>query len=71
MHGVRLGLDEVVVQFDKVDGDDIQHPIHLTAILPHPTSSYTGFFCQPTISYPVVHILKNPVLDKEGCGRTG
>ena len=29
VHGVRLGLDEVVVQLDKVDGDDIQHPIHL------------------------------------------
>ena len=29
VHGVRLGLDEVVVQLDNVDGDDIQHPIHL------------------------------------------
>ena len=32
---------------------------HPTAILPHPTSSYTGSFCHPTISYPVVRILSH------------
>ena len=61
---------------DKVDGDDIQHPIHLyplekgsfTAwkhndILPCPTlsyPSYTVFYCHPTTSYLVLHWILLP-----------
>ena len=37
-------------------------PAYLTYLLPHPTSSYTGFFCHPTPTRSYL-ILPHPTLD--------
>ena len=42
VHGVGLGLDEVVVRLDEVARYDIQHPIHL---YPLEKGSFTAWKC--------------------------
>ena len=46
VHGVELGLDEVVVRLDEVARDDIQQPIHL---YPLEKGSCTAWKCKERV----------------------
>ena len=46
VHGVDIGLNEVVVRLEEVDGADIQHPIHL---YPLEKGSFTAWKCNDLV----------------------